>query len=1034
MAVRIEFDSTYNVQSPTFILATRNGNKLGVLPAYNIVFKDKLNSYSELSFKINKFDNGKTFWLWDKVKDFKLMWCKEWNIWFEIYVEINESNELIKNVSAKSLGESELSQIILYNIEINTENDISQDDYVPTVLFDGENPKASLLNRIMEKAPHYRIKHVDSSIAKIQRTFSFDNKSLYDAFQEISEEISCIFIINSSSDENGKIDRAISVYDLESYCVNCGKRGNFLYTCPECKSDNLMLGYGDDTTIFISTDNLASDIVYSTDVDSVKNCFKLEAGDDLMTATLVNCNPNGTGYLWYISDEVKEDMSDDLVNKLNKYDELYQYYQDKYNIQVDSYVEEYNSLVDKYSIYNPDLERIKSTIVGYPALMSAYYNTVDLEIFLQSTLMPDSKMSNTTAQKEAELLTAKNISPVSVTDVSIISSATADSAVLAMAKVIVDSRYQVKVNSSSLTNNSWTGNFIITNYSDEDDTATSETITLVINDNYANYVQQKIEKILNKEDTEDFSISGLIKRDYLNFCAELKKYSLSYLVMISDCCQSCIDILIEQGIANKDTWSGSDPNLYDDLYLPYYNKLKAAQTEASLREKEIKTITGFYDFDGTLIVGGLQNEIVKAKDKIQSELNFENYLGETLWLEFCSYRREDTYSNSNYISDGLNNAQLFQNALEFIEVAKNDIYKSANLQHSISSTLNNLLVIKEFSPITKYFEIGNWIRVKVDEKIYRLRLVDYEIDFDNLDNISITFSDVKSVSTGFNDVESILNQAASMSTSYDSVQRQASQGAKSNNIISDWVKKGLDATNTKIIGGADNQTQTWDNHGMLFRKYDSITDSYLDTQLKIINSTLAVTDDNWETVKTAVGNFYYFDPKTNELKNAYGVNAEMLIGDLIVGQGLRIQTPNNEFVIDESGIYYKQFDELNGTVEEVSNTVNGYSKEITTIKENITNIENKKMYRCTVQSSDGEIFKNGIVSTVLTATVWSWDDDITSTIPATAFHWTRKSAYPERDEYWNEHNGVNENGNVRTITQDDVDDRAVFKCEIDLEE
>lgn len=147
---------------------------------------------------------------------------------------------------------------------------------------------------------------------------------------------------------------------------------------------------------------------------------------------------------------------------------------------------------------------------------------------------------------------------------------------------------------------------------------------------------------------------------------------------------------------------------------------------------------------------------------------------------------------------------------------------------------------------------------------------------------------------------------------------------------------------------------------------------------------------------------------------------------------------------------YKTYNKISGTInssgsisghytkieisEIITDSEERYTREITTIKENITNIENKKMYRCTVQSSDGEIFKNGIVSTVLTATVWSWDDDITSTIPATAFHWTRKSAYPERDEYWNEHNGVNENGNVRTITQDDVDDRAVFKCEIDLEE
>ena len=72
-------------------------------------------------------------------------------------------------------------------------------------------------------------------------------------------------------------------------------------------------------------------------------------------------------------------------------------------------------------------------------------------------------------------------------------------------------------------------------------------------------------------------------------------------------------------------------------------------------------------------------------------------------------------------------------------MAKKDIFKSATLQHSISATLKNLLAIKEFEPIVDYFEVGNWLRVRVDDNIYRLRLLNYEIDFDNLENITITF-------------------------------------------------------------------------------------------------------------------------------------------------------------------------------------------------------------------------------------------------------------------------------------------------------
>ena len=175
----------------------------------------------------------------------------------------------------------------------------------------------------MEKAPHYTVIHVDETIANIQRTFSFDGISIYDAFQDISKEINCLFVLNSNSDENGKIQRTISVYDLNSNCIDCGYRGEYIDVCPECGGVNIVEGYGEDTTIFITSDKLADNIQLTTDSGSVKNCFKLEAGDDLMTATIRNCNPNGTDYIWYISDSMKDDMSDDLVDKLNNYDILY---------------------------------------------------------------------------------------------------------------------------------------------------------------------------------------------------------------------------------------------------------------------------------------------------------------------------------------------------------------------------------------------------------------------------------------------------------------------------------------------------------------------------------------------------------------------------------------------------------------------------------------------------------------------------------------------------------------------------------------
>lgn len=908
MAIRIKFDNTHNVITPTFVLATRKGKKIGAIPATNISLSDAFNAQFDLSFQVQKYDNGNECVHWDKITNFRLLWCPEWDIWFEIYVEIASEDGTVKNITCVSLGESELSQINLYNIEINTENDIAREDYnkdYPTVLYREDHTEASLLHRIMEKAPHYTIGHVDVSIANIQRTFTFDSQSLLDAFHTIADEIDCIFVIDSSSNDDGSIKREINVYDLQAYCLECGTRDNFTQVCPECNSTNIIPGYGKDTSIFVSTDNLADNISFTTDTSSVKNCFRLVAGDDLMTATVLNCNPNGSGYIWNMSDETRADMSAELSQKLGEYDTSYLYYIKEHKVSIpEELLTSYNALIEKYAVYNEELRTISNPIVGYQDLMNALYDTIDLYLFLNDSFMPSPELSRTTAALQAARLGSNTLSPVAVEDLSRCSSASASNAVLSVARTIVDPRYRVKVKNGVLDGDVWVGNFTVTNYADETDTADSLPAQVIINDDKEEYIRQKLEKTLkDKADDNDANdIVSLFELSLSVFVEEIKKYCLTSLQMFEDSCQSCLDILVEQGIANSDTWADKTPNLYSALYTPYYQKLLALQDEMKVRESEIATIIGVYDLDDDLTQHGLQTFLEEERANIQNALNLEGYLGTALWLEFVSYRREDTYTNDNYISDGLDNGELFNRAMEFIEVANKEIYKSSTLQHSISATLKNLLVMKEFTPLVEHFAVGNWIRVEVDNTVYRLRLVSYTIDFENLENIAIEFSDVKRCVTGVSDTESVLSQAASMAGTYDAVTRQASQGQKSNQQLEDWTTKGFALTKMKIIDNADHQNMTWDSHGILCREYLPTTNMYSDKQLKVINRGLYLTGDNWLTSKAGIGDFTYYNPETGEFEDAYGVIADTLIGNLILGEKVGIYNTKNSITMDERGL------------------------------------------------------------------------------------------------------------------------------------
>lgn len=898
MAINIKFDSEHNVIQPKVTLARRSGSRIANLPACNINLTKSFNSYAEISFDVHKYDNEIEYRYWDDIKDLRLVWVKDWNVFFEIQVQIDEADETVKHITGKSLGECELSQINLYDIEINTESDIERDDYVPTVLYNGEDANASLMNRIMAKAPHYSIGHVDNSIASMQRTFSFNDKSIYDSLNEISEEMNCIFVIDSSM-RNNRPARIVSAYDLEPHCLSCGARGPF-YTvnaddavtgetsspvnnrnikCKKCGGSSISLGFGYNTPIYVSVENLADEVQYETDVDSVKNCFKLEAGDDLMTATVRSINPNGSSYIWYVSDELKDDMSDALVSKLNEYDEAYDHYINDYVPSIGaSLLEDYNDLVDKYSPYNPDLKKYDSTKTGFSNLVQAFYDNIDFEAYLEDVFMPAPDMPGIGASVQAAKLTSKSIDTVAVSNLKTCSTYTATSSVVSVAKTIIDPGYTVKAETSQYADGKWTGILLVTNNSLADDTASTGMITVNVTDDYQAYIKQSIEKQLDNKSSEYADMITVFSYGDEVFALELQKYCAKELEVFHDSCQAVLDILIKQGASSIGTF-------YDN----YYTKLGIIDAEIIARNSEIETITKMQD-------------IIRSEfELIRGSLDFETYLGEDLWHEFIAFRREDTYSNSNFISDGLDNAGVVKRALEFMEVAKKDIYKSATLQHSITAKVNNLLTMDEFSPIVDYFEDGNWIHIKVDDNVYRLRLVEYDVSFENND-IEVKFSDVSSIGSSVSDLESVVSQMSSISSSYDAVVRQASIGSKSSEIVSSWIDSGLDTTAARIVNSADNQSQTWDSHGMLFKQNDPITGVDTGEQLRIVNSTIAITDDNWNSVKTAIGKFYYTDPKTNEYVQAYGINGEVLVGKLILGQELGIYSDSQTMKFNEDGL------------------------------------------------------------------------------------------------------------------------------------
>ena len=101
---------------------------------------------------------------------------------------------------------------------------------------------------------------------------------------------------------------------------------------------------------------------------------------------------------------------------------------------------------------------------------------------------------------------------------------------------------------------------------------------------------------------------------------------------------------------------------------------------------------------------------------------------------------------------------------------------------------------------------------------------------------------------------------------------------------------------------------------------------------------------------------------------------------------------------------------------------------VESVTDRVEEIESQKMLRLVITSSNGNVFKNGQISTTLSASVFSWDEDITDSLDANQFVWTRVSDDPVADEQWN-HDHYGGTKQIQ-VTDQDVHKRATFFCDL----
>lgn len=864
------------VPSPELILQTRDFRVLGGISNYtNWNVSIQGNSIDEISFDVTKYVDGELNPIWDDLIDLRVVELKRYGC-FEIEVTYTDNTKTVKSINGYSL-ERELGQLYLHDFHVNDDDaktmiitkynaqDFDKDgNFINTVFYNPDDTDHSLLHRILkEKAPHWSIGYVTDYISigedkpvedvrKFYRSFTADGTSVYDFLtQDIAEECNVVFLFDT-------LHRQINCYSVIN---GLDKYGNV--------KD---IEYGEDTTVYISKENLANEITLLPDVDSVKNCFRIEGGDDTINANVRTVNVSGTNYIYNFNNFQAKDMPSGLYQKLKDYQQFLENKSKAYQDLMTQLQDAYEKQTDLRSVMSP-AGSMKEDIEEW-VKKTAKEQFEDIRLKLINGKIGVDKIANATTNR-------------------------VNNNIESMAQVYSDSRFTVEVvmdtdissyNSSTKT---WTGLIVVKRVTDDSvfppskDTYKDYRFSVdVVDDDYnLSYTQQKLQIKLTECDIFDVDtdISTMTNSEMK---AYFLKYSLNRLYSFKDAYNTAVSTL-QQALVEPDMSEPVSAKV-KEFYNRYVNIRNIVESCYGIREKECK--------EQDTLVTFLEGQCASYR----KDCDMKAYLGDEYYKNLFKYIREDTYENSNYISDNLTNAEAMENARKLVEVAKKELEKACVVQRKVSITLSNIFALPEFKPLYDSFQLYNYIRVRTDDELLKLRILGLEISGDSLDSVTVTFADkIESITGTASDIKSILNQAQSISTTYNSTVKQAEKGSKANDYVTDMRNNGLSSA-MAMIKNDNSETFTITPGGAIAKRMDDVG-FYGDKQLKILGNGIYFTKDNWETICQAIGEFMYTDKDGNKTLD-YGIVAKYIVGELIAGNQLVITAGNGNVTIDENGI------------------------------------------------------------------------------------------------------------------------------------
>ena len=314
------------------------------------------------------------------------------------------------------------------------------------------------------------------------------------------------------------------------------------------------------------------------------------------------------------------------------------------------------------------------------------------------------------------------------------------------------------------------------------------------------------------------------------------------------------------------------------------------------------------------------DEYSNSIKEITDRLAIKSCFTEEEYTELCLYIFEGNYTDEYVIlTEGMTYEDKFEQMKILYDRAEAQLSKASAPTQEFNIDVENFLFSKEFEQWSEQLETGCLINVELEvNDVAALFLSSMTVNYDD-HRLSMTFGnrfnkfDPKSL---FDDVLGNITKTANTLTYIKDILYPIKNGEF------DSLKEALATSRSLTMGQAlssANEEVVIDGSGYTGRKKlgDGTYDAH---QIKITGKNIVFTNDSWNTCKVAIGSLVLGDDAS-----AYGINAETILGDMIIGGGLKIFDNNgNELLSVIDGIKTRVTNS-EGDITSLTQTIDGFT-------------------------------------------------------------------------------------------------------------